>query len=324
MSQALISASMSNIINSKVPSLSGEDNYAAWANSFRMVFVGLRATWLVGDLTAATVPADKTDLDAAILTQIWGKIDVTLDFLLDDVTTALGALRKIKAKFGTSTMGRRIKARHALHHVSHDPALDIGIYIQAVAKAVRVLGDLGSKVSETEQLDLLLMNLDSSWDTVRTTILSTKDEKTLDDVIGILNGSAISAVSIKSEPQDVALVAANRFPGRCGNPPSGSGTSGRRGTLPPPSDSSSSSVDSKGFRWCNPTNDRHCHRCGRTGHVAYLCIFDMPEEIKDWVMRGRSANFVDSGMYPTTVDEVADLADQMEYGGHAQGPWHLC
>ncbi|KAL1687027.1 hypothetical protein GGG16DRAFT_105315 [Schizophyllum commune] len=40
-----------------------------------------------------------------------------------------------------------------------------------------------------------------------------------------------------------------------------------------------------GFRWCDPTHDSHCHCCGQKGHIAAYCIYDMPQKVKQWVMR---------------------------------------
>jgi hypothetical protein len=42
--------------------------------------------------------------------------------------------------------------------------------------------------------------------------------------------------------------------------------------------------DEKGYRWCDTTNDHHCHRCGHTGHNAARCTAEMPPEIKARVL----------------------------------------
>ena len=42
--------------------------------------------------------------------------------------------------------------------------------------------------------------------------------------------------------------------------------------------------DEKGNRWCDPMNENHCHRCGRIGHIAARCVYDMPDDIKSWVL----------------------------------------
>ena len=43
-------------------------------------------------------------------------------------------------------------------------------------------------------------------------------------------------------------------------------------------------VDERGYRWCDAGRDNVCHRCGRAGHLAHLCIGDMPKNVKEWVL----------------------------------------
>ena len=40
--------------------------------------------------------------------------------------------------------------------------------------------------------------------------------------------------------------------------------------------------DERGYQWCDPTHDNHCHCCGHTGHIAAQCVTDMSSEIKEW------------------------------------------
>ena len=54
----------------------------------------------------------------------------------------------------------------------------------------------------------------------------------------------------------------------------------RSDTTPPPP----SLEDDKGFRWCDPTNEGHCHRCGRPGHIAAFCMYSMPRDIREWIL----------------------------------------
>jgi len=54
-------------------------------------------------------------------------------------------------------------------------------------------------------------------------------------------------------------------------------------------------VDDKGFKWCDPKRDGVCHRCGKPGHQAHMCVGDMPRYIKEWVLkRPHSAHVVDT------------------------------
>lgn len=107
------------------------------------------------------------------------------------------------------------------------------------------------------------MNLDPSYHTIRTSILTAKDEPKLQDVKDILIGSSSSAIGVKSEPAEMGMAA--HVPGhRFGRPQA-------QGQAAPPYP-----VDKDGFRWCDPTNSDHCHRCGRPNHIAAICIADMP------------------------------------------------
>ena len=42
--------------------------------------------------------------------------------------------------------------------------------------------------------------------------------------------------------------------------------------------------DEEGYRWCDTTNDHHCHCCGHTGHNAACCTADMPPEVKAQIL----------------------------------------
>jgi hypothetical protein len=121
------------------------------------------------------------------------------------------------------------------------------------------------------------MNLHPSFHTIYTSILTAKSEPSLSDVKGILIGSASSAIIIKSEPVDITL--ATQSSNKHDIPRKQSGQFSRTGTTP-----SSPPEDKKGFHWCDPTNEGHCHHCGHPGHIAAHCIYNMPQDVQDWVM----------------------------------------
>ena len=114
------------------------------------------------------------------------------------------------------------------------------------------------------------MHLDSSYHSVRTTILAQKTEPSLDDIKSILTSSAAAdIVEVKVEHQEIALrmqVCTQKTKG-------GSGV-----------------IDEKGYHWCDPTNNRACHRCGQPGHIAAHCMYVMPQHVKDWVTLSRSCS----------------------------------
>jgi len=275
MSHTTIPTSLANIILAEAKC--NEDNFQGWKSSMSMFFSAVGATHLTTDPLPDSVPADLVSLDKQITFYIFATLDADVRYLMDQKKSGLEAWKAVLGHFQRSNVGRRLQARQDLYRVTHDPFKPISAYIHAVDKAVQVLKGLSVDITETEHGDVLLMNLHESFSTVRATILSSKDEPALSSIKEVLSGSSVSAIpslSIKQEPYDV-MPAANVA------------QSGRR-IRSTPSASPSGTVDIQGFRWCSPINEGHCFRCGRPGHVAHLCIADMPENIKDWVMKGRT------------------------------------
>lgn len=279
-----------------------------------MFFRGLGATWLLPDLgkLPESVPAGKEAMDSSILFFVWGSLADDFKYLADDKDTALDAWKAILNQFQKSNIGHRLQARQALYTISHDPSKPISHYINSVEKAVSVLRDLSVKIEDLELGDILLMNLHESYSTVRTTILTAKEEPDLATIKSILLSSSVSAltsaptINVKQEA-DITQAANIARSGHRFKPTPSLPTPIPSAPLPP-SRSQSHPVDSKGFRWCNPVNEGHCHRCGRAGHVARLCIFDMPQHIKDWVMRGPPLSPSSRSPSPVQDQQTSHLA----------------
>jgi len=114
--------------------------------------------------------------------------------------------------------------------------------------------------------DVILMNPDDSFQEIKKSLLTTRQtEPELATVCTFLTSPIMNpdATTIKlEETVKLSTLSGKRGRGRKG---------GRR--------------DEKRYRWCDPTHENHCHRCGRTGHIAARCVIDMPPEIKEWVLR---------------------------------------
>ena len=95
--------------------------------------------------------------------------------------------------------------------------------------------------------------------------MSQTPEPTVEQVESILTSSPLDFPTIKMES---VLVAYPRFPGGGGRNRS----------------AQESLVDERGYKWCDAGRSNVCHRCGRAGHLAHLCIGDMPKNVKDWVL----------------------------------------
>ena len=223
---------------------------------------------------------------------IWSSLVPELRYIVQGNKSALSAMSAITTHFQKSTMPRRIQAREAFYHVQHDPSKSISVYLHEVESAKQVLVNLGCKIDDTELKDVILMNLHSSWHTIRTSILTAKEEPDLADIKSILAGSSASAIQIKTEPSTVSAMAASSsrtHSPRSSHPFAKSTAKSRphstRPSSPPPPPSP---TDSKGLRWCNPSIEDNCFRCGKIGHPAWRCMFDMPQHVKDWVLQNFS------------------------------------
>lgn len=297
-----INSSTTSILTS-VPTLSA-NNWYDFAKGMKMFFLGAG----IDGIASGTPPSDPTELakwrksDRQIITYIYAKVDPDYHYLIQDLESGLDAWKALKGHFEKSTMGHRMQARQQFYTVAHDPSKPIAFYIQAITAASRKLTALGINLEETEIKDVLLMNLDSSYHPIRTTILAQKTEPTLDEVKQLLNSSTSAELSSSIAFDKVMVSQAGRkFGGNGHNHGYGSGSGsgswrdGHRhgqdhhGSKDQHS-GSGSPVDDKGFRWCNPTNEGACHRCGRTGHIAARCMYNMPQEVKDWIMAGSSQN----------------------------------
>ncbi|KZP19321.1 hypothetical protein FIBSPDRAFT_694216, partial [Athelia psychrophila] len=185
-----------------------------------------------------------------------------------------GAYTKLKTKFEASNFSRRVALRKAFYGAEHDPSLPVEVFVQSVLKARAQLVLVGVEIDDVAAKDVILMNLDSSYATVKTSLLTQPSEPTLETIRTILSSSSnfvdpeISpTITIKSEPGETALAASHSSHGSSATPHrESSGGEGKK--------------DSQGLTWCDSTNDSHCHRCGRTGHYALRCVRDMPPEIK--------------------------------------------
>lgn len=280
---------------SPVPILSA-NNWYDFSKGMKMFFLGVGMDGIISG-SPPTGPSDLAawkKLDRQIIAYIYSKIDPDYHYLIQDLESGQEAWKALKGHFEKSTMAYRMQAREQFYSITHDPSKPIDFYIQSLKAAKRKMSALGVKVDDTEFMDVLLMHLDPSFHSIRTTILTQKDP-TLDQIISLLTSSTSADMVIKSEPDSVMV--AGRIRGRGfaenGGRSSGSGSwrnqegrynqeSGHGG--------SGSPIDSKGFRWCNPTNEGACHRCGRSGHIAARCMFNMPQEVKDWLMAGSPQN----------------------------------
>jgi hypothetical protein len=159
----------------------------------------------------------------------------------------------------------------------------INIYIQQILDVKGQLVTIGHKIEDVEVKDVILMNLHSSYETITLSLIMQPTKPSLDVICSILNSSSLiidAPFTVKSKSIDIVL--AMKFKRSDNNKRAGhghvSGSSGYgHGT------SVGGIEDDKGYHWGDVTSD-NCHCCGHEGHIATLCVADMPPDIKSQIL----------------------------------------
>lgn len=251
-------------------------NWSTWQNHMERFFIAVG----IEGISSGDLPSDPKDLkdwksvDKKLSSYLWGRIGEDYRGLIDGVHSAREAWGILKGQFQSSSMANRITARMTLYGISHDPSRHISVFIQSLTAARRNLTNVGVKIDDTEFKDIMLMRLDSSFESVRLSILSSTTEPDLEKVKSmLLNKAAADETVVKIEETKIALAARDGRQRSRGSRNTGEGR-----------------IDAQGYSWCDTTTtaDDTCHRCGRTGHIAARCMFNMPQHVRDWIMDRRS------------------------------------
>lgn len=264
----------------EIPKLNSS-NWSEFKSAMEMLFLGSGADYLLDAKSNTTVPPDCTKIDKQLVFYIWARVDDEFRFLVQDArTSALQAWLALLGHFQRSTMPRRIAAREQLYSIQHDPTKSIDVFIHSLTSAAKALSDLGCKVEDTEIKDLLLMKLHDSFLSVRTSILTAREEPDLEAVKALLFSSSSSV------PPPDSYAMASYVSHKHRSQSHHQHQQNHHSSPSPTSSSNDLSPDNKGFYWCNTSNNDNCHRCGRPNHIAAHCLFNMPTYVKDWVMKG--------------------------------------
>lgn len=204
-------------------------------------------------------------------------------------TTSSALWTALEKKFQASTMSSRIEARRVFYTTTQDPSQPVDFYIQALKNAKTRLQAMGQTITDQEYKDILLMNLHPDFHHIRTSLMSQTPEPSVEQVESVLNSSPLEATtSIKME----SIFAVHHKFQRGGR------------------DRQEYPTDGRGYSWCDAERSNVCHRCGRAGHVAHLCIGDMPKNVKDWVLgKHQSAHIAEEA-------EAAHSASSYSSYGH--------
>jgi gag-polypeptide of LTR copia-type len=283
----MTSFSIPSSILEQVVKLNG-DNWHTWQSQIMMAFQSNESDEIVAG-TEKEPPANKADKlkdwkrkNKRAVTYMWSRIEPEWQHLVLGETHGSIAFVKLKKQFKASNFSRRVALRKAFYGVTHNTSQPIEIYIRSVVNAKSQLEAIGIKVDDDALKDVVLMNLDESFSGIRTSLLTQLTEPSFDTICSVLSSSTHMVHSdIPTKLEDYAMAAKfKRSGGRKDRRSPGRGDSSGNWR-----DHSEGGIkDEKGYRWCDTTNDHHCHCCGHTGHNAAHCTAEMPPEIKAWVL----------------------------------------
>lgn len=180
--------------------------------------------------------------------------------------TAGAVWSSLKAEYQKDSRATRFDLKKRLYNPVHNTEQPISQYIQDIVSAAESLVALGHPPASADIVDSILMNLDPSFAVVRTMLTSQPTEPTLEIVKKMLVDQEDERRAITGE----SLVETAHY--------SKKKTKGR------PKKDNSDSEDGDGT-WLNPDNDDACHRCGKPGHRSSRCMLNMPQHIKDKIMK---------------------------------------
>lgn len=272
---------LSSGISLQFPVLTGSENWREWRHLAKM-FGEDKEVWSImsGEDQGAVVlqqgPRTKQE-DSEIQTQVpirdaaWKKANIlgrTVIFATVSpewqrkfigIDSSAECFKMLQEEYETDTFAYRFNCRRRLYNIIHDPSLPITNFIDEVTRAVSDLAAIKKAPSDEEVFDLVVGRLDSSWDTVRTIVLTSKNSK-LKDLYDLLKAHNATAHTLSvSDPTPSAFAARTPSP------------QNRPREIP-------------SYDWLNPSKDSSkCNRCGLLGHTAQVCMADMPAGVKDQV-----------------------------------------
>lgn len=260
-----------------VKKLTGKETWADWKSDIELT-LGLNQTWRYVNGTDP-VPSDATELKG-----LQPRLDVALyclkftcdsanRLLVADKEDAVAVYSTLRQTYEGDTPAKRMSLRRRLYHLTHDRSEPVTSFIGTIRSITTELASIGHPLKPDEIRDVVLMNLDSSFDTIGT-ILASSDkndgkEWTLDALsIRLADWEEAHNDKIGSSSLQVANFA------------------GRHARRHQNHQNHSRSPSNE--NWFNKFGvPGACGRCGQLRHTADNCFRDMPEYAKQQALHRR-------------------------------------
>jgi gag-polypeptide of LTR copia-type len=252
-----------------VEKLRGAENWRKWKSDFKALCKGDGSWEWVCD--ASKIPTGESEVKAAKakLTVIAWCLTMTCDDdtrgIMDDFDTAPEMYAALRKHYEGDTPAKRMELRRSLYHIKHDTDRPILHFINTIRSITAELTAIGHAPKADEIRDIVLMNLDSSFEIIRTMLASQDQNNGADWTLDALSSKLTVFEANRISRGEVSFESANLARTHR--------SSGHNHHL-----HRSRSSDN----WGNIQNlPGACQRCGRSGHEAPKCFRDMPESVKD-------------------------------------------
>ena len=263
---------------SLVEKLSGKENWRKWKSDIRTLLKPHGSwKWVSAEESLPSDEKERTVAQAKLSVAAYC-IEMTCDQdnrqLIEDKGLAVDMYNTLKLHYEGDTPAKRMELRRALYRIEHNASAPVIQFINNIRTIVNDLTALKHGPKSDEIRDIVLMNLDSSFQVIQT-ILASEDKN---------NGVEWTLESLGTR----LTTFESSLPNRSTSSPEFSHIAHSSGRNPRLHRSRS------GDNWGNVKKiPGACGRCGHGGHVADTCFRDMPEWVKDRIRHpGESANIV--------------------------------
>ncbi|KAJ8092853.1 hypothetical protein PM082_023486 [Marasmius tenuissimus] len=253
---------------------------------------------------AEAVPDGKKPIDDELCFILENLVDPEYRYLIEEEVSGLASWKKICNSFDSKNFQAMVTAYKTFISITHDLDYPVSAYIQSIESAAKRLKDLGVPQPDETVMCLMVAQCRDLETRAKLYGLGNPDLKSVKDVM--LAKADLSGENDGEEVPAIKQESANAA--RSGYPSSGGGRYGGSagGSRPPPG---------QRFRWCSAVSEDQCRRCGLVGHIADRCIHDMPQNVKDWVIRGAPRSDLQE-----SSGNQAEVAGQASVAGQEHTP----
>jgi hypothetical protein len=263
-----------------LPKLNGS-NWFEWkkeAETF-LLLVGLDGTIDAEEVPTGAKAAEWMAKDCKTYAYLFFLIELNYHAPIIDIKSGCDAWKKLVTEYKKDSATTCMALCQQFYSLTHNPAVSIAVFIDAVFLIVRQLSAIGHKPDDLEISNKLLIGLHQSWAPVHTVLtLCKKTEKPeIELITSALKQFEANKLLVavpgplvkvkKSEPSlaESALYIKSR----------GGGSKGSKGH----------GRNFEEYDWGNTKEwEGVCWRCGQENHMARNCVADMPEEVKQKVI----------------------------------------